>query len=376
MSTSEPLSILSADGQTSLEGQIDFPPGVLPEREVVLIVPGGWFMDRDGYMGGCEDERCLIYRELARALCAAGVTVARYDNRGVSCNEFTMPPCDASGEELQVTRHYLAHCIDPGVRRTITIATNVDDVESVYAYVARRFHLDEGQAVIVAHSEGGINVARLVGQGRIRPKGMVFVASIAESPKSVFMWQTIDRNVATLMSWDADRDGVVTRTDVERMYPADPFFSESAISMDELLPKSAWSEAALRDFFTARHLKMRRDALACDPRDPYPKPSGEFEVVNASYDWYRQWFEDDTPVIEHLRSYDGDVCFHLGEIDPQTPGHRQLALAPSGPTPGRVRFKLHKNRGHALRSGERLVGPMDPEARDEVVSDVLAVLRS
>lgn len=373
---SEPFSIPTSDAQTTLRGQIDFPPDARQERQTALIVPGGWFMDRDGFMGGCEDERCLMYRDLARALSQAGVTVGRYDNRGVFCNEFTMPPCGKSSDELQITRHYLANCIDFRVRRGVTVATNLQDIEAVYAYLVARLQIPADQVVIVAHSEGGINVARLIGQRRIRPKGVVLIASIAESPKGVFMWQTIDRNVAKMMSWDADQDGVVTRADVERSYPVAPFFYESAIRMDELLPETSWSEAALREFFTGRYLLLKQDALACDPRDPYPTPSPEFELVNASYDWWRQWFQDDTSVIDHLRSYEGEVCFHLGEIDSQTPAQRQIALARDKSVPGRLRFNLHKNRGHALRSSERVFGPMDEEARDSVVSDVMSILRS
>jgi pimeloyl-ACP methyl ester carboxylesterase len=316
-----------------------------------------------------------MYRELARALCKAGVAVARYDNRGVSCNEFTMPECPST-DELEITRHYLAHCIDFNVRRGITVSTNLEDIQSVYAYVTDRLQIQEEQVVVVAHSEGGLNTARLIGQQRITPRGVVFIGSIVESPKSVFAWQTIDRNIARMMSWDGDADGVVTRADVERSYPEDPFFYESGIPMEELLPESTWCEGALRELFTERYLQMKQDALSRDRRNPYPEPTPEFEVVNASYAWWRQWFEDDTPVINHLQSYPGEVCVHLGEIDPQTPVHRQIASARDWSVAGRLRFRLHKNRGHALREGEPLHGPMDEEAREQVVSDVISVFRS
>jgi hypothetical protein len=62
-------------------------------------------MDRDGYMGGSGTERDLIYRDLARDIVAAGTAVVRYDNRGVRCNEMTMPPCPDGSSELEVTRH-------------------------------------------------------------------------------------------------------------------------------------------------------------------------------------------------------------------------------------------------------------------------------
>jgi len=44
-------------------------------------------------------ERDLIYRDLAKDLVAAGLAVVRYDNRGVRCNEMTMPPSPESGQD-------------------------------------------------------------------------------------------------------------------------------------------------------------------------------------------------------------------------------------------------------------------------------------
>src|SRR5689334_19320413 len=88
------FEIPTRDGLTRLTGRIDLPAGGGDARcSAVLMVPGGWFMDRDGYMGGSGTERDLLYRELAKDLVAAGIAVVRYDNRGVRCNEMTMPPC-------------------------------------------------------------------------------------------------------------------------------------------------------------------------------------------------------------------------------------------------------------------------------------------
>ena len=146
--------------------------------------------------------------------------MGRYDNRGVFCNEFTMPPCGKGSDELQITPlpgklHRLS-----GVRRGVTVATNLEDIEAAYAYVVEPLATPRRPGRDRRPLRGGINVARLIGQRRIRPKGAVFIASIAESPKGVFMWQTIDRTVAKMMGWDADHDGVVSRADVERSYSA------------------------------------------------------------------------------------------------------------------------------------------------------------
>ena len=101
--------IQTRDCRAQLAGQVDLPsPGAGTARHpVVPMVPGGWFMDRDGYMGGSGTERDLIYRDLGKDLLQAGFAVIRYDNRGVRCNEMTMPPCPEGSGEPEVSRHYL-----------------------------------------------------------------------------------------------------------------------------------------------------------------------------------------------------------------------------------------------------------------------------
>src|SRR5260221_3286730 len=74
--------IQTRDGRARLAGQIDLPRSHGAARyPVVLMVPGGWFMDRDGYMGGSGTERDLIYRDLAQGLLAARDPGVRYGNR-------------------------------------------------------------------------------------------------------------------------------------------------------------------------------------------------------------------------------------------------------------------------------------------------------
>ena len=80
----EQFEIATRDGRTRLRGQIDLPclhPG--PRYPAVLIANGGWFMDRDGFMGSSGTERDLVYRDLAKYFLSAGFAVVRYDNRGV-----------------------------------------------------------------------------------------------------------------------------------------------------------------------------------------------------------------------------------------------------------------------------------------------------
>jgi hypothetical protein len=275
------FEIPTRDGRTRLTGQVDLPSGDGAARHpAVLIVPGGWFMDRDGYMGGSGTERDLIYRDLAKDIVAAGIAVVRYDNRGVRCNEMTMPPC-----------RYAEH----------------------------------------------------------------------------------------VMGWDADGDGRVREADVERQLPTDPLFAAVGMSREVLTPPAeGWTLESVRARFAGEYEAMKAAALARPDDAPYLDPAPEFRLVAASNNWWKRWFEDTTPMIDHLASYLGCASFHIGGIDSQHSGERQRAFAESRIKAGIFarppRLVFHKGRGHSLRTGEPAAGPMDDEVKACLVKEIEEML--
>lgn len=373
---SQLFEIPTRDGRTRLTGQVDLPAGEdVARRPTVMIVPGGWFMDRDGYMGNSGTERDLIYRDLAREAVAAGIVVVRYDNRGVRCNEMTMPPCSSPTSELEATRHYLSACVDPDVRQTVTVRTQMDDVEDLWVFATHHPAIDPTRVVILAHSEGGLNVARSIGASRIDPRGIVFVGTATESPAASFRFSTVDRYAERVMDWDADGDGRVTAEDVEREFPADALFAAVGVAREVVTPpEGEWTPGTIRARFEKSYDEMKAAAFAKLDSTPYPDQWGEFRMVAASNNWWRQWFEDSMPVIDHLAGYDGHASFHFGEIDSQCPGGRQLAFAEN-----RIRARIfaraprlvfHEGRGHSLRTGEPVAGPMDLEAKARLLEEI------
>ncbi|HUG66575.1 MAG TPA: hypothetical protein VMM76_02410 [Pirellulaceae bacterium] len=376
----QPFEITTRDGRTRLNGQVDLPAGAAATRlPAVLMVPGGWFMDRDGYMGDSGTERDLIYRDLGKDIVAAGIGVVRFDNRGVRCNEMTMPPCPQGSSELEVTKHYLNACVDPDVRQTVTVQTQMDDVEDVWAFTINHPRLDPERALIWAHSEGCCNTARLIGAGRIRPRGLVFLGTGAESPVGLVRWQTVDRYAEHVMAWDGDSDGRVTEADVEREFPKDPLFTAVGVPRKVLeAPSEGWTLETIRARFAREYEAMKAAALAKSDDAPYPDPSPEFRMVAASNNWWKQWFIDTTPMIDHLASYLGCASFHIGGIDAQDLGERGFALAEnrikSGLFARPPRLVLHRDRGHSLRTGEPVAGPMDAEAKACLVEEIVEML--
>lgn len=373
------FEIPSRDGRVLLTGQVDFPAGSPRRYPAVVMVPGGWFMDRDGWMGNSGTERDLIYRELARAFTASGMAVLRFDNRGVRGNELTMPPCPAGRSEAEAAQHYLDACVDSGVRRTVTVETQQDDIEEMWRFAAEHVNIDPARIVLWAHSEGGLNTARLIGAQRVAPCGVIFVGTATEAPAEIFHWQVVERYVERVITWDADGDGVVTAGDVDRAFPSDSLFAAVGMSLEMVRPpQDYWTREALHAHFAAEYEALKAASLAMPDEASYPPAAPGRELVVASYRWWKQWFLDTTPTIDHLQGFDGRSSFHLGEIDAQVPGDRQRQFAEARCQAANFRNPpsrmLHRGRGHALRTGEPVAGPMDEAAIDLLVKEAKGML--
>jgi hypothetical protein len=374
------FEIPTRDERTKLTGQIDLPEGSHEKRPpVVLMVNGGWFMERDGYMGESGTERDLIYRDLAKDFLSAGLAVARYDNRGVQCNEMTMPPYPAGTSELEITKHYLNTCIDSDVRQTVSVQTQMDDVEDVWNFTLRHSGVQSKRMIIWAHSEGGLNIARLISARRINPLGVIFVGVGTESPAGAFHWSVVDRYAEHLMRWDNDGDGRVTQAEIDDRYPSDHLFPAVGITPQMLTaPSTGWMVTTARDHFSRIYERTKADALAKPDDAPYPDHGADFHLVAASNNWWKQWLEDTKPIIDHLAGYRGYSSFHIGEIDSQSPGKRAFDFAQSRIKTGifarAPHLVFHKGRGHSLGTGKPAAGPMDEAAKATLVREVQEIL--
>ena len=365
--TTRQFEVPTRDGKAVLRGQLDFPESSGP-YPLLVIINGGWFMERDGYMGNSDSEADFMYRRIAEAANRTGLATLRYDNRGVLANELTMLPPLEGLSELDITKHYVANCIDLTVRREVTVQSTLDDIAQIFALGATQEEVAQDRIVALAHSEGGLNLARLIDQEIVNPRGVVFVGTITESPASILRWQTVERYVETILGWVSE-GLVVTQQDVDRNYDTSSF-PQVGIPKEKLAaPEGGWNASRLRRLFEEDYQELKKEALEADSTAPYPKPHEDSELVCASYDWWKQWFADETSVIDYLGHFEGTVVFHFGELDSQAPGDREAEFARAH-AKNPPRLVVHEGRGHALRTGEPTAGPIDQEAVESLIADV------
>ncbi|MGY8767913.1 MAG: alpha/beta hydrolase [Pirellulales bacterium] len=375
--TTEQFSLATEDGLAELHGELMLPSNSEQPKGTLLMVPGGWFAERDGFLGDSYTEADLMFLRIARRLVQQNYIVARYDNRGVTGNEFTIGLSNESEDPFADTLRYFEQCVDSEVRKSVTPETLMSDAAVVYDFLTQCPDVNRSNIVVLAHSEGGIHVSRLIGTKRIHPQGILFASAITESPEGVVKWQMVDRYVDEVMRWDSDGDGRVSNDDVNAAYGSS-YLIEVGIRQQKLESEGGhWTEPELRAYFTAKYEAEKSKTLDCADDEPFPRPGeGDLDYVGASHRWLKRMFTDDTPMVELLRDYQGQVAYHFGEIDRQFSALQAIETVNNFASKMQCEPKvtLHPNRGHAFGTAKPVTGPMDQAAEDLLVEEIVRML--
>jgi dienelactone hydrolase len=376
----EEFSLPISDGTTQIRGDVISPDGLQEPTGTLLMIPGGGFTERDGFLGDSYTGADLMFRRIAHRVVNAGLVVTRYDNRGVTGHELSIGLTKNSSDQHSDPERYFASCVDFVTRQTVTAESLLDDAALVYQFVSEHPNVDPSRIVVFAHSGAGIHVCRLIGSNRINPTGIVLAGTPVGSPIEILRWQMIDRYVGVVMSWDRDGDGNVSVSDVTNSY-GDSYFIEVGLIEDDLTPANGqWSKLELIAFFTERYEEDKTKALATPDEAAYPPAEDDTRLnyVLASNRWWKRWFLDGTSSLELLRKYTGHLAFHFGEIDRQFSSELEVARVADGVSSLSVipNVTLHPGRGHAFDSSKPLAGPMDNEAEEMFVQEITAMIQS
>lgn len=346
------FSIPSLDGTTHITGQIDKPNCSNKNSPAVLIVGGTGLFYRNGFFGKSKTERDFIFADLSQRFASSCLAVVRFDFRGITC--------DLTNKEKIKT------CVDQNIRAGVTVDSILNDIKVVFDFAKTQDFIDRNKLFILAHSEGSINVSRLVARGDFNPAGILFIGGLTESPKSMIHWQMVNRSVDWFFEMDENKDGTLTNEEINANYSKSNFNGNTPLER-LLSPSGNWTRDSLTAAMEEIYALQRSAILSKKDEDPYLSNG----VVFASYQWWKSWFQDDISVLEKLKDFAGPIKYHNGDIDSQTPGIREESFLRStqikmATTP---EFELHRGRGHGL-SPDMLYGPIDEDIANEIVSDI------
>ena len=349
---SQEFRLNTKDGLSHIRGQIDIPVCGNAPFPMVLMVAGTGLFTRDTYFGRSHTDRDFLFSDLSQKLNQACVATVRFDSRGVLCD---------LKSKAEITK-----CVDQKVRGQVTDQTNLEDIQTVYDFAVNQASLDKRNLILLGHSEGTLNISRLIAKKTVETKAIMFIGGITESAQGILHWQISDRFAAWTMAMDSNQDGVLTNEEIKAGYATSRL--NGSFPLEVLLsPKGSWTSAEIAASFEENYKSATLEAQSHKPLEPYMQNG----VVFSAYQWWQSWFTNYTSVLENLKNFTGPIEYHNGDIDTQAPGLRENAILQSSllDMKSRPRFVIHPGKGHGL-SNDPLYGPIDEEIAAGIVAKI------
>ncbi len=366
-----PFSIASKDRLTQLTGQIDLPDSSGSKSfPLILLVGGTHLFDRDYDFGNSNTDSDLLFRELSQKLTSKGFAVARYDYRGIKCNKRTAKACPGCKSHEEFMAYFVKTCIDNSIRRTVTVQTTRDDIETVYNFAKSQTFIKSHQIYIIAHSEGTLHVAHLVNEKRLDPKAILFWGFVSESPKDMFKWQWTDRSLTSLLqSYGLKRGDNLTNELISAQ--CEKLKIPDVQCKDMMSPKGYFTSHELSEQIDAQYEILRSEALSHAESEPFHYVWSQYGAVFSTYNWWQMWFLDQVPNIESLLNYRGKISFVNGTIDMATPADRELSMVEAMRQRFKSKIRIHKvpGVGHGLGPNPAS-GPILEDSMSLLLSEV------
>lgn len=376
------VAIQTADKSSTLNVLVEYPAQKTAGKRPVIVLTGGVFTDRDGItdLGDFASEKntTFLFRQLSQRLRMMGFIVVRYDQRGIHGNIFNCK----TGEKLSF-KTYVDQCVDNNIRSKVTLKNIQADYESVFKFAGALKAANKKKIYALGHSEAAIHIATLIGEKRITPAGIIFIAGIAESPSAHAEWQAVDRFAEALPLLDDNRDGIVTNAEISHGFQD----NRSALSqqtqngeqvfrsptgswkLDDLRPFKDWVQKLVYKPFVATLKIPNADNVA------FTSKVGGIEVAIASRGWLLGRINDTTQVIDRLDVFDGRGLFIFFSLDSQISVARQIASIEKSKFSLNHKAKIVTINGFGHVFGKLPgVGPIEPKAMDEVSSAIRAWL--
>lgn len=351
------FKLKSKDGLTQISGQIDKPDCEGEAFPAVMIVGGTGLFYRNGFFGRSGTDRDFLFSDLAKRLNSSCLAVIRFDYRGISC--------DLKGKDS------IQKCVDQKLRALVTDETTLDDIQTVYDHGIQQAFVDSKKIVLMGHSEGSLNISRLVARDSVHPAAIMFFGGLTESAYGILHWQIALRPVEWAFEMDTNKDAWLSADEIKKGYKNSKL-NDVFPKEDFLNDSNGWSKQSLTEAFEIKYNEYKKMFLAIADKDPY-MTSG---IVYSSMKWWKRWFVDDVSVLENLKNFTGPIEYHNGDIDSQTPALRELEFLQSSNIhmQSRPKFILHPGKGHGL-SSDTLYGPIDESIADEMVRSVTQWLK-
>lgn len=353
------FSIPSSTPKVEIKGSIAQPASPASTARPTIILVGGTYSSADGelYVQPFPEARRgkFWYRDVAMRLAARGYRVIRFDNRGLG----SVLRCEKQvGRPLMLTEYaFNVDCLDLNAAGTTTGETRVEDLMAVIDMARARWRSHD--VIIVTHSEGIVPAAKLIQAGKIDPLALVLIGGFASSPRDLFHWQLVDRQIEWLHDIASQHNGIITNADIDKL----PDAKTRHYSAMDLLK---WKNNSFGVQEVVEIKGKLEERYQHDVEELINAPPDAKQLVNLSDSalinvpavkavYISELLSDKVSILDRLKDYRGSITFVFGHDDVMINVGTQAKLIAHAKQPARVSVIAIEGMDHWLGSHDHSV---------------------
>ena len=329
--TEEIFSISTTDKLATIDGSITFPNVKSNKKSIPIIFIGGSYSSRDGETYVRPDRPLrnekFWYRIVAHNLSNAGFAVVRYDNRGMA----SVLECEKNRtHQLDPYEYALGtpQCYNMDAVATTTFESKREDIQSIFAMMAKDKRLDAKQVIIIAHSEGTFHISRLISEKKINPASVIFLCGPGRSPSETLRWQNIDNQISWIEKHVQQNGGFISSEKILQLFEKEtPRFKN--ILLSEKI--KGWSIVDLPSGKKRLTELYQNDIKAFSGLPTTGVLTGTMDngaINNIAFGASRLYLSlltDKLRTVDLLKGYRGSVSFIYGKRDAVIPVNKEIA---------------------------------------------------
>lgn len=263
---------------------------------------------------------------IGRAVVEQGYAYVSFNTRGIH----PLETCLLNSNEQPSLIKFRNRCIDKKIRKTISFEKVESDIEEVIRMVRDKPAFRNLKYVVLAVSEGGIHVSRLIRKKRISPDGIIGIGVPPMSPFELFRDQ-ITQNVSYSKLRESLMNEEIEYISEEKLKDIFPIIQDETFQklkfLVNLTPRGLnlerlnfQSQYMYSEFDKRIHLYTRKKNPIGTAINFYGLEIGNF----VSGENNRNFLEDKVPLIDSLKYYRGQRAFFYGEFDSVVAHKKQL----------------------------------------------------
>lgn len=331
------------------EVSVVFPKNTLIVKGLVVLIPGSESVGEPAIEDALGKSPKLINQMsvMGQAILDDGFAYASFNTRGMHPLHTCLDERDAKNR----IDAFIKKCINPRIRTHLDWINIESDIVDIFKVLKSQKEFKNTKIVVLARSEGGMHISRLIRLKKIRPDALVALGVPTESPFENTRLQSTLSIYLTRIIDDMEKSKVLEfkRERLREIFPSISAAHEAVLL--QLIGNGGLSREKLEQYRVAAKgdFSLYADSVFTARRSTPADGNvmGKRIAIFGSAGWWADALSDKIDLATSIKDYPGKRIFLFGEYDYFVAYNRQTACGSSEDT-SNCALRIIPKVGHTL----------------------------